>query len=114
MHKRGYRTDIIHKAALKETLAAGLLLISGWDKLIYHARYIDELPAYLLDPMMGSGTFLLEAALIASDIAPGLFRYQYNSLPPALRWYDSDLTSWNILLKQAQHRATSGTDWLRH
>ncbi|CAM9720729.1 unnamed protein product, partial [Discosporangium mesarthrocarpum] len=61
MHKRGYR-EAIHVASLKENLAAGLLLASGWDP--------DT--QTLCDPMCGSGTLAIEAALIAMRRAPGL------------------------------------------
>ncbi len=61
LHRRGYRSDIKFAAPLKETLAAGILLKCGYD---------GSLP--LMDPMCGSGTFLVEAALIAQNIAPGL------------------------------------------
>ncbi len=60
LHRRGYRTHI-GGAPLKETLAAALLRLSGWDR----ARP-------LVDPMCGAGTIALEAALWARDIAPGL------------------------------------------
>lgn len=60
MHKRGYR-DAMHAASLKENVAAGLLLASGWD---------PETQA-LADPMCGSGTLVIEAALIALRRAPG-------------------------------------------
>ncbi len=62
LHKRGYRVaqDV---APLSEVLAAGMILHSGWN---------GEVP--FLDPMCGSGTLLIEAALIANGIAPGLFR----------------------------------------
>ncbi len=62
LHKRGYR-EKGNEAPLKETLAAGLLLVSKW-----HARY------HLIDPFCGSGTIPIEAAMIAMDIAPGLNR----------------------------------------
>ncbi len=62
LHRRGYRTDVA-KAPLRETLAAGLLLAAGWD---------GTKP--LIDPMCGSGTLPIEAALIARRIAPGLYR----------------------------------------
>ena len=61
LHRRGYRADVKFAAPLKETLAAGILLLSGFD---------GTTP--LMDPMCGSGTFLVEAALIAKSIAPGL------------------------------------------
>jgi putative N6-adenine-specific DNA methylase len=62
LHKRGYREESSH-APLRETLAAGLLLLSGYDG-----------SAPFLDPMCGSGTIAIEAALIAMHRAPGLER----------------------------------------
>ncbi len=62
LHKRGYREDG-GDAPLKETLAAALVKLSYWDK--------DRL---LIDPLCGSGTILIEAAMIARNIAPGLKR----------------------------------------
>ena len=62
LHKRGYR-EKGNEAPLKETLAAGLLLVSKWQSK-YH----------LIDPFCGSGTIPIEAAMIAMDIAPGLKR----------------------------------------
>jgi len=61
MHRRGYRPSFGAEAPLKETLAAGILLLSGYD---------GEGP--LVDPFCGSGTLLVEAALIATNTAPGL------------------------------------------
>lgn len=62
LHKRGYRAKG-HMAPLKETLSAALLLISRWQ---------ERIP--LIDPMCGSGTIAIEAALIGKNIAPGLHR----------------------------------------
>jgi putative N6-adenine-specific DNA methylase len=62
LHKRGYRKQA-GEAPLKETLAASLVLLSRWQK--------EEI---LIDPMCGSGTILIEAAMIARNIAPGLKR----------------------------------------
>lgn len=62
LHKRGYR-PLISAAPLKETLAAGMILISRWKK-----------DRALIDPMCGSGTIPIEAAMIARNIAPGLSR----------------------------------------
>jgi putative N6-adenine-specific DNA methylase len=62
LHKRGYRAEG-GEAPLKETLAAAMVMLSFWDR--------DRL---LLDPMCGSGTILIEAALIGRNIAPGLRR----------------------------------------
>jgi len=65
LHKRGYRVES-GEAPLNETLAAGMILKTGWK---------GETP--FVDPMCGSGTLLIEAALIALNIAPGVFRNQF-------------------------------------
>lgn len=94
LHKRGYRTgSAIHKAALRETLAAGMLL---------HAGYDPDLDV-LCDPMTGSGTIAIEGALIATNTAPGLFR----TAPPAMaRWNDDMLgdgaAAWQAALAEAR------------
>ncbi len=133
LHRRGYRssTNAIHKAAMKETLASGLLLQSGWDKLCSASRN-DNLPAVLVDPMCGSGTFSVEAAMIAADYAPGLMRmrcFDKNSsgsgsggnsdrwnphhIPPVVRWKDSNRQYWKKLVLEARDRAASGMAWMR-
>jgi putative N6-adenine-specific DNA methylase len=66
LHKRGYRVDQ-YKAPLNEVLAAGLIMLSGWDK-----------KTNFLDPMCGSGTFLIEAAMISRNIPPGYYRQKYS------------------------------------
>jgi len=65
LHKRGYRVEN-GDAPLSEVLAAGMILATGWK---------GETP--FVDPMCGSGTLLIEAALIALNIAPGVFRSQF-------------------------------------
>jgi putative N6-adenine-specific DNA methylase len=65
LHKRGYRVAQT-EAPINEVLAAGILLKSGWK---------GECP--LVDPMCGSGTFLIEAALIAANINPGVYRHGF-------------------------------------
>lgn len=65
LHKRGYRRKA-GEAPISETLAAGILMLSEWD---------GSVP--LLDPMCGSGTFGIEAGLIARKIAPGLLRREF-------------------------------------
>ena len=65
LHKRGYRTGLF-EAPLNEVLAAGMIMLAGWN---------GETP--FLDPMCGSGTLAIEAALIAASIPPGIFRKQY-------------------------------------
>lgn len=65
LHRRGYRTGHF-EAPLNEVLAAGMIMISGWDG-----------SGPFLDPMCGSGTLAIEAALIAGGIPPGIFKKQY-------------------------------------
>lgn len=65
LHKRGYKTEQT-EAPLNEVLAAGILLKSGWKG-----------QSVLIDPMCGSGTFLVEAALIALNIPPGIYRKNF-------------------------------------
>lgn len=62
LHKRGYRT-MAGKAPITETLAAALLMLTPWNR--------DRI---LVDPFCGSGTFLIEAAMMAANIAPGMQR----------------------------------------
>ncbi len=70
LHKRGYRKTAL-EAPIKETLAAGLVLLSGW-------RFSDPFH----DPLCGSGTIVLEAAMIARGMAPGLHRrFAFQSFP---------------------------------
>ena len=65
LHKRGYRVAQT-EAPINEVLAAGILLKAG---------YCGDTP--LIDPMCGSGTFLIEAALIAANIMPGIYRRRF-------------------------------------
>ena len=65
LHKRGYRLNQF-KAPINEVLAAGIILLSGWDKKVN-----------FIDPMCGSGTFLIEAAMIATNKAPNLKRKSF-------------------------------------
>src|SRR5690606_7902929 len=84
LHRRGWRTSR-HEAPLKENLAAAVLLRGAWPQL-----YAEG--GSLLDPMCGSGTLLIEGALMAADVAPGLGRLQaadvaaeelaFDDLPP--------------------------------
>ena len=65
LHRRGYRQESV-EAPLNEVLAAGMILMTGWKG-----------DTDFIDPMCGSGTLLVEAALIARNMAPGLFRKEY-------------------------------------
>ena len=81
LHKRGYRQQT-SKAPITETLAAALILLTPWRK--------DRI---LVDPFCGSGTFPIEAALIAANIAPGMNRSflaeGWKNLIPRKCWYDA-------------------------
>ena len=65
LHRRGYRQESV-EAPLNEVLAAGMILMSGWNG-----------ETDFIDPMCGSGTLLVEAALIARNINPGVFRKEF-------------------------------------
>ena len=65
LHRRGYRQESV-EAPLNEVLAAGMILMTGWKG-----------DTDFIDPMCGSGTLLIEAALIARNMAPGVFRKEY-------------------------------------
>jgi putative N6-adenine-specific DNA methylase len=89
LHRRGYRRETA-KAPLRETIAAAMVLASGWKG--------DE---PLLDPMCGSGTIPIEAAMIARKIAPGLRRnFQF------MNWPGFDAERWNRILENAQAAVT--------
>ena len=81
LHKRGYRL-LTSKAPLTETLAAALILLTPWRK-----------ERILVDPFCGSGTFPIEAAMIAANIAPGMNRSftaeSWTNLIPKQLWYDT-------------------------
>ena len=83
---RGYRT-IIHKAALNESLAAGLVLLSNWNKK-------DN----FYDIMCGSGTIPIEAAMIAFNIPPRILRDEY----AFKKWDDYDEVIWKKLIDKAK------------
>lgn len=80
LHKRGYRTWT-SKAPISETLAAALIMLTPWRT--------DRI---LVDPFCGSGTFLIEAAMMAANIAPGMNRSftaeAWTHLIPKQMWYD--------------------------
>ncbi|MCQ8129655.1 bifunctional 23S rRNA (guanine(2069)-N(7))-methyltransferase RlmK/23S rRNA (guanine(2445)-N(2))-methyltransferase RlmL [Methylomonas rivi] len=96
LHKRGYR-DVSIAAPIKENLAAAILLRAGWPK-------IAAAGGSLLDPMCGSGTMLLEGAMIAADYAPGLLRGYYGFLG----WKKHDAELWQSLLDDANQRRDAG------
>ncbi|MRR55961.1 MAG: RNA methyltransferase [Deltaproteobacteria bacterium] len=88
LDKRGYRLDR-KEAPLRESLAAAIIDLSGWD---------GNVP--LVDPMCGSGTIPVEAALKASRRAPGLTRAGFGFQ----RWMSFDPETWSVVLKEAQEQ----------
>ncbi len=102
LHRRGWRREQ-GEAPLKENLAAAVLMRGGWPTL-----YAEG--GALLDPMCGSGTLLIEGALMAADVAPGLMRHG-DALPS--RWHGFDAAHWQSLVEQAQGRERAGRLALR-
>lgn len=102
MHRRGWRS-MQGEAPLKENVAAAVLMRGGWPK-----RYVDG--GALLDPMCGSGTLLIEGALMAADVAPGLQRH---GLKLPTYWKGFDRESWHGLHLEAEARAKAGLADLR-
>jgi 23S rRNA (guanine2445-N2)-methyltransferase / 23S rRNA (guanine2069-N7)-methyltransferase len=95
LHRRGYR-GAQGAAPLKENLAAALLLRAGWASIAGDATE----PVGLVDPMCGSGTLCIEAALLAGDVAPGLMRSYYGFAG----WRGHDPALWQRLLDEAHER----------
>lgn len=98
LHRRGYR-QATGPAPIKENLAAALLLANDWPKRAANGESF-------LDLMCGSGTILVEAALIAADYAPGLLRPSF----AFERWLQHDTTSWVELRKEARARRAVGIE----
>ncbi len=96
LHRRGYRREA-GEAPLRENLAAGILLRAGWPELA-------SAGAEFLDPLCGSGTLVIEAALIAEDRAPGLGRDYFGFLG----WAAHDALLWARLRAEATTRAAAG------
>lgn len=90
LHRRGYRTDP-GKAPLKENLAAAILIRSGWPEAAKAG-----LP--LIDPMCGSGTLLIEAAMMAKQVAPGLGRKRWGFLG----WAGHNPEQWRAIESDAR------------
>jgi 23S rRNA (guanine2445-N2)-methyltransferase / 23S rRNA (guanine2069-N7)-methyltransferase len=92
LHKRGYR-DEGTPAPLKENLAAAILMLAEWPKIAKEG-------GNFVDPMCGSGTLAIEAAMIAADRAPGLDRRYYGFL----KWKQHDPKIWKSLVQEAMDR----------
>jgi putative N6-adenine-specific DNA methylase len=85
LHKRGYHVSNA-EAPLSEVLAAGMILLSGWDG-----------QSNFIDPMCGSGTLLTEAAMIAMNLPAGHFRESFGFM----NWKDFDKALWDDILDEA-------------
>ncbi len=96
LHRRGYRRDGA-MAPLKETLAASLLYRAGWPEIAKNG-------GSLVDPMCGSGTLAIEAALMAGDVAPALRREYFGFTG----WQRHDKPLFDELMKEARDRASDG------
>lgn len=99
LHRRGYRQSQ-GAAPLKENLAAAVLIRAGWPERM------KEVDGALIDPMCGSGTLLIEAALMAADIAPGLLRKRFGFD----RWKQHDLKAWREILQDAQDKKAAAAE----
>ncbi|HXV20738.1 MAG TPA: bifunctional 23S rRNA (guanine(2069)-N(7))-methyltransferase RlmK/23S rRNA (guanine(2445)-N(2))-methyltransferase RlmL [Desulfuromonadales bacterium] len=96
LHRRGYREEG-GAAPLKENLAAAILLKAGWLETA-------QKNGVLVDPMCGSGTLPIEAALMAADIAPGLLRPYFGFSG----WLGNDPRLWRRLVTEAETRRLTG------
>jgi 23S rRNA (guanine2445-N2)-methyltransferase / 23S rRNA (guanine2069-N7)-methyltransferase len=101
LHRRGYRTQA-GEAPLRENLAAGILLRAGWPEKAQAA-------AEFLDPMCGSGTLVIEAGMVAANIAPGSRRDYFGFLG----WPGHDRAAWDELKRGALARERQPTLSLR-
>ena len=96
LHKRGFRTEQ-GAAPIKENLAAALLYRSNWpEKAANNENFID--------PLCGAGTILIEAALMARDIAPGIYRNDFGFM----RWRHFKKAEWDECYQAAKQRAVEG------
>jgi 23S rRNA G2445 N2-methylase RlmL len=90
LHKRGYRTEA-REAPIKETLAAAMLRLAGWDRV-----------RPLIDPLCGSGTIAIEALSWARGIAPGLLGRKYGFQ----RWLSHDASKKDALIEIREYAAS--------
>ncbi len=96
LHRRGYRSQA-GSAPLKENLAAALLLRADWPGMAARG-------GALIDPMCGSGTLLLEGAMMVADMAPALSRGRFGFES----WQGHNADQWRAVLSDAQGRAERG------
>lgn len=100
LHERGYRTPGEQVGApLKENLAAAVLVRAGWPEVAASG-------GALLDPMCGSGTLVIEGAMMAADQAPGILRAHWGFSG----WLGHDADAWDDLVAEADDRAEAGRE----
>ncbi|MBV34438.1 MAG: bifunctional 23S rRNA (guanine(2069)-N(7))-methyltransferase RlmK/23S rRNA (guanine(2445)-N(2))-methyltransferase RlmL [Rickettsiales bacterium] len=100
LNQRGYREEG-GRAPIKENLAAALLIRAGWPELSQQGYDFH-------DPMCGSGTLLIEAAMMAANIAPGLLNHDF----AFLGWKQHDESLWQDILNEAKAEAEKGREKL--
>ena len=100
LHKRGYRLSA-GSAPLRETLAASMLYRAKWSDY-----YEKGLPFY--DPMCGSGTLVIEAAMMAANMAPGLLRHKTGRQFGFYHWKQFDAEPWQDILIDAEEKKQKG------
>lgn len=98
LHKRGYRARMV-EAPLKENVAAAMLMRMNWPAIAAEG-------GSFIDPFCGSGTVMIEAAMMAGDVAPGLLAYQWGFTA----WSRYNDTAWKALVEDALDRADAGLD----
>ena len=100
LHRRGYRSGQ-GSAPIKENLAAALLMRCNWPEMMKNG-------AALLDPMCGSATLIIEGAMMAADIAPGLLRERFGFTD----WKQHDQELWQSIFDEAEQRKVAGLEAL--
>lgn len=98
LHKRGYRARMVD-APLKENVAAAMLMRMRWPEIAAQG-------GSFVDPFCGSGTLLIEAAMIAADIAPGLLSEHWGFMG----WSRFKADTWNAIVEDALDRTDAGLD----
>ncbi len=97
LFKRGYRKET-GEAPLNEVLAAGIIRLTGWNG-----------DSHFIDPMTGSGTFPIEAALLAAHIPPGIFREEF----AFMHWRDFDKDLYEIIRKSVLQKVKEPSELIR-
>ena len=107
LHKRGYRQSA-GSAPLRETLAASMLYRAKWQSF-----YEQGLPFY--DPMCGSGTLLIEAAMMAANIAPGILRdrFGFSGWKPFAQ-SEAEQERWHAIVQEAEDKKQLGLNNMPH